>query len=234
MLVHQLFDPGDVAVAVGRGHRRNQVVDDGGVGAPLGLGTLTRIIDYEWIEEGNVVQRHLGIASFGQTDALTGQPLQGAVLADMNHGVGLEDVADPTIIGDVMMGRSQVRAVVDGDGIFAEATGRLQADKDVAKVDARYGQASVAAIDLAWRLSPGFSHLLDYRGREVLEPFSILASGNVSRRHPELLFGERVPVVATSLDDTVDQLVAGFGDVGNVVASFFHGVKDPNHRCRCV
>ena len=37
ILVHQLHQLGQLAVGVGRGHRRRQVVDDDGVAAPLGL-----------------------------------------------------------------------------------------------------------------------------------------------------------------------------------------------------
>ena len=72
MFVHQLLNPGDVTVAIGGGHRRNQVVYDGGVGAALGLGALAGVVNYEGVKEGNVTQRQLRITSFGQADALPG------------------------------------------------------------------------------------------------------------------------------------------------------------------
>ena len=72
MLVHQLLDPGDVAVAIGGGHRGDQVVYDRGVGAALGLGALAGVVNYEGVKEGNVAQRQLRVTSFGQADALPG------------------------------------------------------------------------------------------------------------------------------------------------------------------
>ena len=133
-----------------------------------------------------------------------------------------------------MMGRSQVRAVVDGDGMFAESPGRLQADKDVTQVDARYGQASVGAVNLSRRLTPSLGHLLDNLGWKSLKPFGVLAAGDVTDRHFKLLFGKRVPVVAAPFDYAVDQLISGFGYIGDVITGAFHGIQNADHRCRCI
>ena len=156
------------------------------------------------------------------------------MFSNVDHGVGFEDIPDPAIVGDVMMGRSQVRAVVDGDGMFAESPGRLQADKDVTQVDARYGQASVGAVNLSRRLTPSLGHLLDNLGWKSLKPFGVLAAGDVTDRHFKLLFGKRVPVVAAPFDYAVDQLISGFGYIGDVITGAFHGIQNADHRCRCI
>src|SRR5699024_8684405 len=54
VLVHELFQACDVAVAFGAGHGRDEVVDDGGVYAALGLGTLARVVDQERVDERQV------------------------------------------------------------------------------------------------------------------------------------------------------------------------------------
>ena len=84
--------------------------------------------------------RHLGVAGRRQADALARQPLQRAVLAQVQDGVGAENIADPAIVGDVMVGRRQVRAVVNGDGIFPKAPRGLQPHENVAQIDACDGQ----------------------------------------------------------------------------------------------
>ena len=133
-----------------------------------------------------------------------------------------------------MVGRRQVRAVVDGDGIFAESPGRLQTDKNITKVDARYGQTSVGAVNLSRRLTPSLGHLLHNLGWKSLEPFGVLAAGDVTDRHFKLLFGKRVPVVAAPFDDAVDKFISRFGYIGDMITGAFHGIQNADHRYRCI
>ena len=209
VLVHQLLDPGDVAVAVRGRHRRDQVVDDGGVGAALGLRSLARVVDDERVEQRHVVQRHLRVAGRRHADPLARQPLQRAVLAQVENRIGAEDVAHPTVVGDVVVGGCHLRAVVDGDGVVPEAARGLQADEHVAQVDAGNRQASVGPVHLPRRLAPVAGKLVSYVVREGVKPAGILARCNVSCRQPELLLGQGVAVVAAPFDDAVDELVAG-------------------------
>ena len=134
MFVHQLLEAGDVAVAVGGGHCRDQVVNDGGVGAALGLGSLAGVVDDERVEQWHIVQSHFGVAGGRQADAFAGQPFQSAVLAHVNDGVGAENIPNPAVIGDIVVRRGQVGAVIDGDGVFAETARRLQSHEHIAQV----------------------------------------------------------------------------------------------------
>ena len=90
VLVEQLLEPGDVAVGLGAGHRRDQVVDDRGVRAALGLRALARVVDQEGVDQRQVAERRVGAAGGGQRGVLAGQPLQVAVLAEVHHRVGAE------------------------------------------------------------------------------------------------------------------------------------------------
>ena len=65
VLVEQLLQPGDVAVRLGPGHRRHQVVDDRGVGPALGLGALAGIVDQERIDQRQRADRGVGAAGRG-------------------------------------------------------------------------------------------------------------------------------------------------------------------------
>ena len=154
MLIHQLFQPGNIAVTVGGRHRRDQMINDGGVGAPLGLGTLSWVVDDKGIEQGHISQSYFRITGAGQSDALAGQPLQGTVLAHVNHGIRLEYIPDPAVIGNVVVGRGQVGAMVNGNGIFSEAPGRLQSDEDITQLQAGYGKGIPDAVNLSRRVTP--------------------------------------------------------------------------------
>ena len=188
VLVHQLLDPRNVAVAVGGGHRRNQVVDDGGVGAALGLRSLAGVVDDERVEQRHVIQRHFRVAGRGHPDALAGQPLQRAVLAEMENRVGPKDVAHPAVVGDVVMGGRHLGAVVDGDGVVAEASRRLQADEHVAQVDASDGQAAVGPVHLTRRLPPVAGEFLSHIAGEGGEPVGVLTGRYVTGGQPQLFF----------------------------------------------
>ena len=156
MFVHQLLQPGDVAVGVSGGHRGYQVVNDGGMGAALGLGAFAGVVDDERVEQGNVVQGHFGVASLGEANPLAGQPFQGAVLADVDHRISAEYIPQPAVVGDIVVGWRQVGVVIDGDGVFAKAARGLQAHEYIAHRHAGNGQPVAGAIDLAGGVAPRF------------------------------------------------------------------------------
>ena len=184
VLIHQLFDAGNIPVAVCGGHRRNQVVNNGGVGTALGLRPLAGVVDDERVEQWHVVHCHFRVTGRREANAFTRQPLQGAVLAQVQNGVGPENVAYPAVIGDVMVSGSHFRAVVNGDGVVAEPPWGLQADKYVAQIDSGDGQAAVGAVDLPGRLAPVPGEFFPHILREGREPFTVLAGGDVPCSQP--------------------------------------------------
>ena len=90
VLVEQLLQSRDVPVGFGAGHRWNEVVDQRGVGAALGLGALPRVVDQKRVDQRQVAQRGVGAARRGHAERLAGQPLQVAVLAEVHDGVRAE------------------------------------------------------------------------------------------------------------------------------------------------
>ena len=231
MFVHQLLEAGDVAVAVGGGHCGNEVVDDGGVGAALGLGSLAGVVDDERVEQRHIVQRHFGVAGGRQPDALARQPFQSAVLAQVNDGVGAENIPNPAVIGDIVVGRGQVGAVVNGDGVFAETPGRLQSHEHIAQVKPGDGQTAVDAINIAGRRSPMAGHF----GGDVIgksgKPLGVTAGIDVSGGETQLLLGQGIAVVAATVDDAAHQFVAVGRDVRDLIAGIPQGAQHRDGGC---
>ena len=83
VLLDQVVHLGQVLVQVGVDHHRGHVVDDAGGRAPLGLGALPWIVDDVRVDVGQIHDGQFGIALPAESRSLTGQPLQGAVLADV-------------------------------------------------------------------------------------------------------------------------------------------------------
>ena len=168
VLVEQLLEPGDVAVGLGPGHRRDQVVDQHGVGPALGLGALAGVVDQERVDQRQVAERGVGAARGRHAQRLAGQPLEVAVLAEVHDGVRAETRVQPAVGRQVVMARRQIRVVVDRDGVLAEPARRLDQQHDVARLHCRDDDLAVgvaAAVDeqLARRRAP----VLDHRRRSA-------------------------------------------------------------------
>ena len=59
------------------------------------------------------------------------------MFAEMHHGIRFELFPDPEIEPEILRGRRQRGAVVDGAGLLGKPAGRLDPDKDVPEEDAR-------------------------------------------------------------------------------------------------
>ena len=140
--VEELLQLGQLVVGVGPGQRRRQVVDDDGVGPALGLRALARVVDDERVEQRHVGDRDVREAGARQGQRLAGQPLQRAVLAEVDDGVGAPAAVgrrhrQPAVERQVVVGRREVGGVVRADRVGAEAARRLDRDEHAAEVDAR-------------------------------------------------------------------------------------------------
>ena len=90
VFVDEGFQGAELAVGFGAGERRGEVVDDDGLGAALGLRALAGVVDDEGVEVGHRAEDGFGEAGFGEGGGLAGEPLEGAVLAEVDDGVGAE------------------------------------------------------------------------------------------------------------------------------------------------
>ena len=137
VLVQQLFQTRDIAVGFGPGHRRDEVVDEGGVGTAFGLRALSRVVDEERVDQRQVAERGVGAARRRHAQRLTRQPLQVPVLAKVHDGVGTEHGVEPVVGGQIVMAGRQIGVVVDRDRVLPEAARRLDHEHDVARLHRR-------------------------------------------------------------------------------------------------
>ena len=93
ILIGQQLKVTQRAVGFGAGQRWHQVVDDHRLGAPLGLGALTRVVDDKRVDIRQRPQQCIRPAVLRQAHAFTRQPFQVAVLAHMDHAVGAVGMA---------------------------------------------------------------------------------------------------------------------------------------------
>lgn len=206
VLVEQLLQARDVAVGLGAGHRRDEVVDEGGVHPALGLGALAGVVDQEGVDEREVAEGGVRAAGRGQARVLAGQPLQVAVLAQVDHGVRAEAAVvrggrDPAVRRQVVVRGRQIGVVVDRDRVLAEAARRLDQDEQIAAAqggqhDVAVGVAAAVDEHLAGRRPPvlldGVPELLRERGVPAL----VVGGRDTHGVAGELLLGEPLLVVA--------------------------------------
>ena len=233
VLIQQLLELGHLAVGVGAGHRRHQVVDDHRVPAPLGLGPLPRVVDDERVHQRQVTEHRVRRALRAQAEPLAGQPLQRAVLAQVDDGVGAEVPGQPAVRGQVVVRRRQVGVVVDGHRVLAEPAWRLDHQHHVPEAQA--GQHDVTGALVGVQLTRrGPPVCLDGGAktvRQIREETAVSGERDPGRCGAELVLGEPLGVVAAGRDQRVDQRVAVLGEaVAEVVAGLAHGAQQRDGR----
>src|SRR5260370_31089405 len=146
------------------------MIDDHRRGAPLRLGPLAGVVDDIGVDVRQILQYDLGITSGTQSGALTGQPFQIAVLAQVDDGMSAEDVADPAIEGQIVGGRLQVWAVIDRGRVLIITAPRLDTDKNVAQEQARDRKPSRVKLWRSLRVAPAIGNAAARGWRNCLEP----------------------------------------------------------------
>ena len=131
IFIDQGFQPRQIVMQFGAGHRRRQMIDDHGGGAALGLNAFAGIVDNEGIEMRQRAQHRVRHAIRRQANAFTRQPFEIAVLAEMHDGVGVEVAPDPEVKRQIMVRRHQIGIVIGALGIDVVAARGLNADDDV-------------------------------------------------------------------------------------------------------
>ena len=159
------------------------MVDYDGLGAALCLGALARVVDDEGVEMRHGAEYGFWKTGRAKGERLAGEPLKIAVLAEMDNGVGREDMAKPQIHGEVVVRRDKIGRVVGGLGIDVVAAGRLYAhDKVAVKAHGKAEDAAVAHGVVLWRAPSGLDvllHLLWQRGQEGLVCGELESGGGI-------------------------------------------------------
>ena len=146
---------------------------------------------------------------------LAGQPLERAVLAEVDDRVGAPHAVDPAIAGQVVVGRRELGVVVDRDRILAVAARWLDRHEHVAELESGDDEVLVGSVDIL--ISRGRAPaLLDRVAQFDWQrpvPGLVVGDGVAERGAREMRVGEELGVMAAGGDQGVDQLIA----VGEVV-----------------
>ena len=226
VLVEQLLEPRDVAVGLGAGHRRDEVVDERGVRAALGLRALARVVDQERVDQRQVAERRVGAARRATSPASCRAATPGCRACPGARSRRRRTRprlrrGEPAVGAEVVVAGRQVRVVVDRDRVLAEAARRLHHQHDVAAAQGGEDDVAVAVdVQLAGRRAPvRLDALAEVVGQRV-EPAPVLRGRDPDRVAGQLLLGQPVGVLAAGLDQRVDQRVAVLlGDAGDRSAS---------------
>ena len=216
------------------------MIDDDGVGPALGLRALARVVDDERVEQRHVGDRQVGIAVAREGQRLARQPLQGAVLAEVDDGVGTPSplrrpCGEPLVAGQVVVRRGQIRRVVRADRIGAEPARRLDRHQDAAEVDAgEHESVAVGDVDLAGGRAPHRLHAGPSILSHGIEPGAVGVDRPGAGGCGHLAGGEHRLVVGEPGGQLVHQGVAVDRDALDAVAGVTHGVEQQDRRGRGV
>ena len=208
VVVQQRLELGQLVVGLGPHHRRHQVVDDRGVGAPLGLHALAGVVDHERVDERDVAQRRVGRAPGREREHLARQPLERPVLAQVDERVGAPHAVQPPVAREVVVGGRKLGVVVDPDRVVAVAARRLDGQDHVAQRQPRDHEVVAVHVLVARRRAPALLHRRAQRLRQLRVPGPVLRDRQPQRRLRELRVGEELGVVAAGLDQRVHERVA--------------------------
>ena len=143
IFIDQRFQFTQRPVAFSTAKRRRQMINDHRSATPLGLAALTRIVDDERIYMRQRPERGFREAGGGKRQRLARQPFEIAMLAEMDHGMGIKRTAQPGIEREIAVRRRQVGIVIAGGGINVVATRRLDRHGDIAKREYREDEGTL-------------------------------------------------------------------------------------------
>ena len=215
VLVEELLEPRDVAVGLGAGHRRDQVVDERGVRAALGLRALARVVDQERVDQRQVAERGVGAARRAHARASCRAATRGCRAC--RGARSRRRRSRPRPAARRASGRRR------GSGATAAGPGRGRSrpgsrrSRAAAAPSARRCPLRMAATTMSplgrrtARRAPGPSAPRRPRGSRraaCRTSARYVAAGDPDRVAGELLLGQPVGVLPAGLDERVDQRVA--------------------------
>ena len=229
VLVDQPLELGKLPPAPGAGEWRRQVIDDDRSHPALGLGALAGVVDDERVQVRQWPQHRLGQAAGRKGGGFSGQPLEVAVLAQMDHRVRVEPLPQPEIEGQVAMRRVEVGRVVAGVGVDVVAAGGLEADHDVAQRQKRQGEGAGHDMRVAFGLPPTRQHAPLHVRRQ---PGEQLVVGGERQADPDRARGPPRQLVGRAGGEPADQLGPVRRHVAQAVACTVHGPEYLDAACR--
>ena len=171
------FQLGEPAVKSGLRDGRRQMADQRGTTAPFGEQALGRIVRSIEVEIRQIADQPVRPARGGQPRLLARHEFQRAMGAEMQHRVGGEILAYPTIEGRERMRRRKPRLEEQPHRVTLVAEAGLHTDEHVAELPAKHENPAAVGLRAARRRSPLLLDLAQMR----LTP-DMIVGGN-TRRH---------------------------------------------------
>src|SRR5262245_12668545 len=102
----------------------------------------------------------------------------------------------------------QIRVVVYGDGVLAKTAGRLDAHKDVAKLQSGNYECAVVSIHVTRRGTPGLLKRRAHGCWPALEPLPVGCGGHLSNGMLQLFLGEKFLVIRPTVNERLHETIA--------------------------
>ena len=171
IFIDQAFERIQITVAAGARERRRQMIDDDGGTAALSLRAFTGIVHDEGVDVRQGPECCFRKTRARERQRLAGQPLHIAVLAHMDHGMGIERAAQPAVERQVAVRRRQIGVVIARLRVDVVAPAGLDTDDDIAEPVRGNCEAVRLAVKerIALRRTPARGHSAPRRIRQRTE-----------------------------------------------------------------
>ena len=213
--VHVLLNGGlqlaYLVVPASTSHYRYHVVDDDRRSTPLGLDPFAGVAYDVRIDVRDRILDGIGAAVTGEGDGLPRQPFQGAVSPHVYHRLRSEDVPEPAVVCEVLMGHHRQRVVVAL--LYVPAAVGLESHEDIPENRSWDRDPPVHGVEVAGRPPPSVLHpRFGGIGQRPIPLIVLLRTNQVQGPPADLLVGYPIEIVGQSRQEGVHQLPRGLGD----------------------
>ena len=152
---------------------------------------------------------------------------------DMRNSVCLPHIAYPTVEGQILMRRCNVRIVVDFFRILTKATRRLHGYENIAVHRSRHQDIAVIFHNGTWRFAPVLHqlllHLFIHQGKELFIFCSLQLVGSIN-----LLFRQHAAVIGGIGCQLFDKFLRILRNPINLIATLAHSSQHATDAFDCI
>ena len=233
VFVHELFQLLQLVIHSSLRLRCRQMLNQAGSAAALRLNALARNSDVIRINIRQITQRQIRIAAAVQAGILARQPFQAAMRTDMSNGICLPHIAYPTVEGQILMRRCNVRIVVNLFRILSKASWRLHCYENVTVHRSRHQDIAVIFHNRTRRFAPILHQLLLHLFIHQRKEFFIFCSrkliGSIN-----LLFRQHAAVIGSIGCQQFDKFLRILRNPINLIATLAHSSQHTANAFDCI
>ena len=197
------------------------MVDNDGGAAALGLRALAGIVDDEGIEVRQWAEDCLREAAPRQCQCLAWQPFEIAVFAHVDDGLGTKLPPQEGVEGEIAMRRHEIGRVIGFLGIDIVATGRLDADHELAEAHQRQREETVKMEGIGLRRTPTRGNAILNLFGKTCEKLSVISNGKTFSNNSTV-----IRRVGRASHQSLHQSVAVSRQISDIVTRVAHRAHD--------